>query len=109
MAIWLWINGLEAAGKNDWITVGSFAPSKSRPYEEVVLTIEPRRFYARLVQWSVRAKIFDAFVFIDPQLQIHYHDAMISSFSSARNADKGEIAVVGLNFQKQTSSYSGGP
>jgi hypothetical protein len=110
MAVWLWIDDLEPPGKNDWITVSSFGPSKSRPYEEVNLTIEPGRFYARIVQRSVRGTISDAFVFIDPQLEIHYHEALISSFHTDRNTERSDLLIhITLNFRKQTSSYAGGP
>ena len=109
MATWLWIDDLESDGRNDWIQVVSFSQDTARQRDEIHLHIEPGRFYPKLVQRSVRGTISDAYVFIDPQLEIHYHEALISSFSSARNPGKLEMVHISLHFRKQTWSYLGGP
>jgi hypothetical protein len=110
MAIWLWINDLESAGKNDWIKVVSVGTPASRQFQDVNLVIEPGRFYARLVQRSVRGTSSDAFVFVDPQTEVQYHDAIITSFTTSKTWDKPELlASISLNFRKQTVSYAGGP
>jgi hypothetical protein len=113
MAYWLWVTGLDP--KNDWLKLQSFTLGGHGPtgsgvgrakvsFDEFVISLDPGRFRSRLMNWIIRGESKTAYVFIDPQTEFEFSEAMATSYSVS-----DEIVTMSINFVKVKVEHSGAP
>jgi len=115
MAAWLWVTNLDP--KNDWIELKSFSfggpplggtgyGSGKVSYQDIHLTFDPGRFSARFHSWVYKGDQRSVYVFIDPQTEYEFSNAIATSFSYGGNS---KIISMSINFDKVTVTHSGAP